>query len=136
MKYDVTEQGFVLHLGASIYARPAVMKAFYHLQGGYIISYERRGGTLDAYFDCPGEPIGNLSERLRGIMEELSFEMLRYDTLRETSNLRELLVGRALYASCVDLGSDAEYPAPEKGDEMDSWTRDRARIFESWTDEA
>lgn len=136
MKYEMTEQGFVLHLDATVYARPAVMKAFYHLQKRYIISYERRGEALDVYFDWPGESAGDLSERLRGIMEELSFEMLRYDTLRETSNLRELLVGRALYATCVEMGRGDENLAREDEPEGESWTRDRARIFESWTDEA
>ena len=133
MKYETTDQGFVLHLDATVYARPAVMKAFYRLQDRYIISYERQGNLLDVYFDYSKSNTETVEDQIRRIMEELSFEMIRYDTMRETSNLRELLVGRALYATCVDMGreenKDEEPPAES------SWIEDRNHIFSSWSDE-
>lgn len=136
MKYDITDQGFVLHLDATVYARPAIMKAFYHLQNRYIISYERLDTKLDVYFDYIDEPSEDLSEQIRSIMTELNFEMIRYDTMRETSNLRELLVGRALYATCVDMGREANDSTPEQVSEVSSWTEDRDHIFDSWTKES
>ena len=133
MKYETTDQGFVLHLDATVYARPAVMKAFYRLQDRYIISYERQGNLLDVYFDYSKSNTETVEDQIRRIMEELSFEMIRYDTMRETSNLRELLVGMALYATCVDMGreenKDEEPPAES------SWIEDRNHIFSSWSDE-
>ena len=135
MKYDIAEQGFVLHLDASIYARPAVMKAFYRLQDRFIISYERAGKSLDVYFDLPSKRDIDVAEEIRSIMAELSFEMIRYDTMQETTNLRELLVGRALYATCVDMGHDNTILAETIGEENNSWLEDQQHIFESWTEE-
>ena len=55
--------------------------------------------------------------------------------MQETANLRELLVGRALYATCVDMGRNAV--ADEKPNQgSDSWLEDRQHIFESWAEEA
>ena len=62
--------------------------------------------------------------------------MLRYDTIRQTDGIRQLLVGRALYASCVDM--EHEEPAEDSGDEYEpgpSWQEDRDRIFESWSEQ-
>ena len=135
MKYNTTEQGFVLHLDATVYARPAVMKAFYRLQDRYIISYERAGKNLDIYFDSSTGRVNEPAEEIKEIMAELSFEMIRYDTMQETANLRELLVGRALYATCVDMGRDAVTDEkPSQG--SDSWLEDQQHIFESWAEEA
>lgn len=135
MKYDITEQGFVLHLDATVYSRPAVMKAFYRLQDRYIISYERAGKNLDIYFDSSTGRVNEPAEEIKEIMAELSFEMIRYDTMQDTANLRELLVGRALYATCVDMGRDAVTDEkPSQG--SDSWLEDQQHIFESWAEEA
>ena len=134
MKYDITEQGFVLHLDATIYARPAVMKAFYRLQDRYIISYERIGKTLDVFFDLPKEIELDVSNEVKTIMSELSFEMIRYDTMRQTSHLRELLVGRALYATCVDLGREERSGSEDSDETEESWLVDQQHIFESWTE--
>lgn len=133
MKYDITEQGFILHLDATIYARPAVMKAFYRLQDRYIISYERSDKDLDVYFDMPCKRKIEPAEEIREIMAELAFEMIRYDTMQKTSNLRELLVGRALYATCVDMGRSTE-SVQEQDRESGTWQEDLQHIFESWSD--
>ena len=133
MNYNMTEQGFVLHLDATIYARPAVMKAFYHLQDRYIISFERRDKTLDVYFDYLNREYEALPDQIRSIMAELSFEMIRYDTVKETSALRALLVGRALYATCVDMGRDESDGASTQPSTKNSWLEDKDHIFSSWT---
>ena len=132
MNYDMTEHGFVLHLDATVYARPAVMKAFFHLQDRYIISYERWDKALDVYFDYLDREYEALSDQIRSIMAELSFEMIRYDTVKETSALRELLVGRALYATCVDMGREESDGASTQPSTDNSWLEDKDRIFSSW----
>lgn len=136
MNYDMTEQGFVLHLDATVYARPAVMKAFYHLQDRYIISYERRYKTLDVYFDYLDREYEALPDQICSIMAELSFEMIRYDTVKETSALRELLVGRALFATCVDMGREESNDASTQPSMENSWLEDKDNIFSSWTKDA
>lgn len=136
MMYEVTDSGFIVHLDMTVYARQAVMKAFYRLQDRYIISFERKEHCLDVYLDR-SNPIEKeaVMDELRSIFSELNFEMLHYDTLKQTSNIRELLVGRALYASCIDMGRDS-LEAPEDDDvERGGWEEDRDNIFSSWSNE-
>lgn len=54
----------------------------------------------------------DLSENLEIIVgefyNELLRESLRYNIASETKNLRELIVGRALYTTCIDLDDNIE----------------------------
>lgn len=45
----------------------------------------------------------NLEELIGKFCNELLRESLRYNIAIETKNLRELIVGRALYTTCIDL---------------------------------
>lgn len=126
--YEKTDDGILLRLDVTVYARQAVMRALYRLQERCAISYERNGAWLNVYL----EPLGgstNAEELAASAWREINFEMMRYDAVRESANVRELLLGRALYASCVEA-SNAPEP-PEEAEE--SWREDRRRIFESWS---
>jgi len=127
--YRELGSGFEITVDLSLYARPAVMKALYRQQEKYAITYERRGKWLRVCFtpimDTTVEVASEAAEALRRIQ----FEMLRYDTMRQTAHVRELLVGRALYATCVEaerVDTDVE------DDGAGSWKDDAERILESW----
>lgn len=129
--YELTEKGFILNLDPAVYAREAVMKALHRFQDRYIISYEYAGDRLIAEFEA-ATPIASVDEEIRTVMRELSFEMMRYDAVRQAGHIRELLVARALYASCIeeDRGN-----ASDESDANGSWREDRERIFSSWEPE-
>lgn len=126
--YEVLDGGILLKLDLTVYARQAVMKALYRIQDRYIISYERKDANLEVYL----EPIQSLSAPkadIAFVLREIDFEMIRYDAMRETAHVRELLVGRALYATCVESSN----PSSEQIESEDeSWREDAQRIFASW----
>lgn len=45
---------------------------------------------------------------------ELLREALRYEISKETKNLRELIVGRALYTTCIELDDDSSKQFEQK----------------------
>jgi His-Xaa-Ser system protein HxsD len=121
--------GFVITLDSSLYARPAVMKALYRMQAKYTIAYERRGKWLYVNFTPSSKTTIDVVSEAAEALRSIQFEMLRYDTMRQTAHVRELLIGRALYATCV------ETERADKAVEIDggaSWKDDAERILESW----
>ncbi len=49
----------------------------------------------------------NIDEIIGELYNELLRESLRYDITMQTKNIRELIVGRALYTACIDIDDDA-----------------------------
>ncbi len=49
----------------------------------------------------------NLEKIIGDFYNELLREALRYEISKETKNLRELIVGRALYTTCIELDDDS-----------------------------
>ena len=48
----------------------------------------------------------NIDEIIGELYNELLRESLRYDITLQTKNIRELIVGRALYTACIDIDDD------------------------------
>ena len=70
-------------------------------------------------------------------MQELSFQMLRLDTAKRTKGIRELLVARALYATCIEPERKI-FKTEDSNSESESksnWQDDQDHIFASWSSE-
>lgn len=130
--YMLTETGFKIRLDCRLYERPAVLKALFRFQDQFIISFELEDHFIDIYFDS-NDAVETYAEIVRQVYKELSFQMIRRDVMRETQNIRELLVGRALYASCIEQERGEVNAEPQ--DMTTHWEEDAAGIFASWTDD-
>ena len=49
----------------------------------------------------------DLEKKIGEFYNELLREALRYEISKETKNLRELIVGRALYTTCIEVDDDS-----------------------------
>lgn len=56
----------------------------------------------------------NLEKIIGDFYNELLREALRYEISKETKNLRELIVGRALYTTCIELDDDSSKQFEQK----------------------
>jgi len=92
--FTQTEDGFCIKLSREGYARQAVVKALYPYRDTYIISYDFDGNNIAVYFEKK-ELIDNVEQQVSEILKALDFQMIRYDTVRQTDAIRQLLVGRA-----------------------------------------
>ena len=108
------------------------MKALYHLHNKYVISYETDGAFIHVFFETSAK-IEPIEHEIAGIMKELSFQMIRLDTARRTRGIRELLVARSLYATCIE--PERENPEPDNTDSQSSWRDDQSHIFASWSED-
>lgn len=64
---------------------------------------------------------------------ELLRESLRYNIAIETKNLRELIVGRALYTTCIDLEENQEEKNNDKEEEEYSLDEIAVNWFDKYT---
>ena len=130
--YELTENGFVIKLDRNLYAREAVMKALYRFHEKYVISYETDGEFIHVFFETSAK-INSIEQEVSEIMKELTFQMIRLDTARRTKGIRELLVARSLYASCIE--PEHEIPETDNAAEEESdWREDQNRIFSGWSE--
>ena len=80
-----------------------------------------------------------IESEVKEIMQELSFQMLRLDTAKRTKGIRELLVARALYATCIEperkiFKTEDSYSESES-ESKSNWQDDQDHIFASWSSE-
>ena len=131
--YERTNAGFLIRISLKLYRRPAVIKALYSYHDKYLISYELTEQDLIIYF----EPIKDLSfelkEEVSNILKDLDFQMIRYDTMNGTKEIRELLVARALYTTCIEPEHEELDTVVENNE--NSWKNDVQGIFSSWASE-
>ncbi|MBQ7578421.1 MAG: hypothetical protein IJT21_09170 [Synergistaceae bacterium] len=130
--YELTNNGFVIRLDRNLYAREAVMKALYRFHEKYIIYYENDGAFINVFFES-AEKLISIEQEIAIIMKELSFQMIRLDTARRTKGIRELLVARSLYASCIE--PEREISESDTVEIKSNWREDEKNIFASWSEE-
>lgn len=61
----------------------------------------------------------NLNEIIGEFYNEMLRESLRYNISKETKNLRELIVGRALYSTCIEAETTHNYQEADKNIEQE-----------------
>ena len=74
---------------------------------------------------------GNIKEIIGEFYNELLRESLRYSIAMETKSLRELIVGRALYTTCIELDDEE----PKKDDTMNANEQEQIEIKDYSLDE-
>ena len=134
--FELIPNGFMIKIDRNLYAREAVMKALYRFHEKYIISYETDGVFINVFFEFKSGTdlsIEFIEPEAAEIIKELDFQMIRLDTVRRTKGIRELLVARALYASCIE--PEREATENDEAKKISDWHEDQARIFASWSAE-
>lgn len=130
--YELIANGFSIKLDRNLYTREAVIKALYRFHEKYVISYETDGSFIQIFFETSSN-LESVESGVKEIMKELSFQMIRIDTAHRTRGIRELLVARSLYATCIV--PERESLEVGKVDQTSSWRDDQEQIFASWSAE-
>ena len=99
--YKIEEDYILIELSATIYPIVSVEKAVsLFLEKAYVKIEEEENKIV---IKIKLKELNNNSEQLIGeFYNELLRESLRYNIAKETKNLRELIVGRALYTTCIE----------------------------------
>jgi hypothetical protein len=132
---EITDDGtIVFHLDMSVYSRPAVMKVLDRWICLYAITYQKTDTFDIAFQPLIGAETGtvvNSNADAQQIGNELLHEMLRTDIIAQTTDIRKLLIGRALYATCIQANTPLRKGCGTNTTGQ-SWEEDSRRILSSW----
>jgi hypothetical protein len=131
----ISDDGTIsLHIDMCVYSRPAVMKVLIRWTHLYAISYQKTDTfdiTLQPLIGIETDTQGNPYTDSQQICNELLQEMLRTDIIDQTADIRKLLMGRALYATCIQADTPSD-KSSETNTIGQSWEEDSRRILSSW----
>ena len=131
--YEEIGNGFSIRISQYLYARAAIVKALYAYREKYLIYYSLEEDTLVVYFEPLTQGPLDIKAEVARVFKDLDFQMLRYDTMKQTKEIRELLIARALYTTCIE--PDHDELDVDMGSEENSWKDDTQNLFSSWSSE-
>ena len=101
--YINEEQNYIeLYLNEKIYNLSIIKKALYNfIDDGYFILNYADADTIIAKILLK-EHTTNKELLVKELYNELFNESIRFDVMKQTKNIRELILGRALYSTCID----------------------------------
>ncbi|HJJ11551.1 MAG TPA: His-Xaa-Ser system protein HxsD [Clostridiaceae bacterium] len=103
--YINEEQNYIeLYLNEKIYNLSIIKKALYNFidDGYFILNYaDADADTIIAKIFLK-EHTTNKELFVKELYNELFNESIRFDVMKQTKNIRELILGRALYSTCID----------------------------------
>lgn len=101
--YINEEQNYIeLYLNEKIYNLSIIKKALHNfIDDGYFILNYADADTIIAKILLK-EHTTNKELFVKELYNELFNESIRFDVMKQTKNIRELILGRALYSTCID----------------------------------
>lgn len=104
----LSDEGLIeLYLDERIYNLIVIKKAlFNYVEDAYYILDYYDENTIQVKIYLKNE-IPDFDEFIKKLYNELFNESLRYDIMMQTKNIRELVLGRALYSTCIDTDENS-----------------------------
>ncbi len=126
------ESSCTFGIDTAVYALEAVVKSAYlFLDRCFILLFHDAEGTLRVRLKCKSGTKADIHTLVDEFLNELLNQSLRYQIAKETRNLRELIMARALYSECLDTTSFNR----EETEEKDEFAADALDIGKDWFDQ-
>ena len=107
--YKIKDNYAEILLNSKLYPVIAIKKALSnYLENTYVKMDYKDEQTIKIEMVLKEESKEDLEKIIGELYNELFNETLRYEISVETKNLRELIVGRALYTTCIDTEIEQE----------------------------
>ncbi len=107
--YKIKDNYAEILLNSKLYPVIAIKKALSnYLEYTYVKMDYKDEQTIKIEMVLKEESKEDLEKIIGELYNELFNEILRYEISVETKNLRELIVGRALYTTCIDTEIEQE----------------------------
>ena len=132
--YVIQDKSAKIILGKNIYPLISVKKSLANFFDQSYVKIEENGDNIVIYIQLKDSNI-NIEELIGELYNEFLRESLRYEISLETKNLRELIVGRALYTTCIQLeDSQAEENESNYKTENNNEEYNLEEIAQNWFD--
>lgn len=103
--YIIEDNYTIIELSSNIYPTISVQKAIANFMDLTYIKLEEKENKIILKLKIKDNK-ENLEQIIGEFYNELLRESLRYNISKETKNLRELIVGRALYTTCIEMDKE------------------------------
>ena len=132
--YKIIDDKLEIKVSTNIYPLLSIKMAASNFLEYAFIALEEKNDTC-IIFIKKVDPSMSDEDIVWKLYNELLRESIRYDISKETKNIRELIVGRSLYSTCIKDESDkiTENSTIEKVDENIEYNVDNIAV--SWFDE-
>jgi His-Xaa-Ser system protein HxsD len=108
IEFSSDSQNYVFYINELIYPRYVIMKAAYMYIERYYIYFDYEKEDVIKVVFTPKE--NTSSDIVKGEIgefhNELLHQVLRLEIFNKTKNIRELILGRALYSTCIEVADD------------------------------
>lgn len=123
----------------NVYCRRAIFKAAYvFIDRFYIYIFNSDQGLAVNFRPKVATDFIELNNAVGDFFNELLHQMLRIQINEDTRNIRELILGRALYSSCIRhdgvTTSSEEYFKASSSEKKDGYEKDVYEIGKIWFD--
>jgi His-Xaa-Ser system protein HxsD len=121
------------YLDKEIYSIKTIMKAAYNYIEDFYIMLNYCDGYIEVILEGKtSKSYGKMKKYKGEFYNELLRQNIRYMISKDTKNIRELIIGRALYDTCIEY--DDTNNVTEKQSEEDKTIKDELNIFVNWFD--
>lgn len=120
--HEVNGKNAEITLNKNIYPLVSVKKAISNFMSDAYIKIDKiNKNNIIIEIELKRDNERDTNEVIGEFYNELLRESLRYDITMQTKNIRELIVGRALYTTCIDI---------EEGESKDKETKENYDLDE------
>lgn len=106
--YTINDNNAKIIISKEIYPMVSIKKALANFLDCAYFQMDTQEDSIIIHIQLKKNNI-NLSNLIGELYNEFLRESLRYDISIETKNLRELIVGRALYTACIQVEDEQSY---------------------------
>ncbi len=104
--YKIDKDNITFYIDTNIYNDAVIKKAIYNfIEDRKVILNKINEKTVVVVSKKSNDDIENF---VKNFYSELLNESLRFEVMNETKNIRELILGRALYSTCIDTEENEE----------------------------
>ena len=104
--YKIDKDNITFYVDTNIYNDAVIKKAIYNfIENRKVILNKINEKTVVVVSKKSNDDIENF---VKNFYSELLNESLRFEVMNETKNIRELILGRALYSTCIDTEENEE----------------------------
>ena len=122
--YEIENEYIKIILNADIYPVVVIEKTVSSFLDRAVIKLEKKNAEIIVKFILNDNENIDISNIIVEFYNKLLEESLRYNISRETKELRELIVARALYSTCIEIDNAENKDKINKDESLESGQKD------------